>query len=236
MNGELAAMADLVLVGKNYLRNDIIDRDLSDNHSNSNIFNFIDKSSQSDVVEWFIELKKRNLVDIKFITQDVLKDIHGKTAFVNTVGMILITFYHDKTTYWSVKWSFDDKIKKWNVVYTEHECSTPLEKGMVFENRRDDFLRVLREIKTYADRHEIYNFSNCFQSAIDSLETKYTDSIMPEENTQLFNASYNAWVFGGMGSWNDIRLPNDKECDIDLVTNRLYRELVYALMYAVNEW
>jgi len=233
MNGDLAHMADLVLVGKNYLRNDVIDGDLYNNHANSNVFNFIDKSSQLDIDDWFRELKKRNLVDIKFITQDVLDDIPGKTAFANTVGMILITFYSDKTTYWSVKWMFDDKIRKWDIIYTEHECIAPVDEGLVLESRREDFLRALEDIKAYADRHKIDNFANCFQRAIDSLKTKHTDNIMPEENTQLFNASYHAWVFGGMGSWND--LPSNDE-EYPLVTSRLYSEIVYALMYAVNEW
>jgi hypothetical protein len=83
-------------------------------------------------------------------------------------------------------------------------------------------------------------FSQYFQLAIKCLSSD--DPIgegLPEgielKAQQLIRASYRGWVFGGMGSWNDLGFEEDSiEDRYDEVSDKLYNSICVALVVAVN--
>ncbi len=57
----------------------------------------------------------------------------------------------------------------------------------------------------------------------------------PVEQRQLAAAAIEAWVFGGMGSWNDVWLADEQErAEYDEHTEQLYAAVVDALLAVAN--
>ncbi|PWE17826.1 hypothetical protein DDZ18_05575 [Marinicauda salina] len=54
------------------------------------------------------------------------------------------------------------------------------------------------------------------------------------ERRALLEASTMAWVFGGMGSWNDFYPSEEKAAEYERVSEALYRAIQDAQLAAVN--
>jgi hypothetical protein len=83
-------------------------------------------------------------------------------------------------------------------------------------------------------------FSQCFQQAIECLSSdEIIGEGLPEglelKPQQMIRASYKGWLFGGMGSWNDIVFEEESIRDrYDKVSDKLYNAICNALVVAVN--
>jgi hypothetical protein len=95
-------------------------------------------------------------------------------------------------------------------------------------------LRVtLPDIEAYAHQEKLDNFADCFARAHEALEGKsekapwaadivrYTG--FSDRQLDVLEAINHAWVFGGIGSWNDIGGSGDKRYED--VSERLYNAL-----------
>ncbi len=102
---------------------------------------------------------------------------------------------------------------------------------------KNDLHEILEKISKFAHKNGCENFGKYFDKGIQALsEESFTDSdgykIFPTnyatlEHQQLLNASKSAWVFGGMGSWNDMGFSED---DIQ----KEYEELSDSLFNLIN--
>ena len=59
-------------------------------------------------------------------------------------------------------------------------------------------------------------------------------SDLPLEARQLLGAAQLAWVFGGMGSWNDLGFEGPDQQDSNQLSDRLFALLNEAICCAVN--
>jgi hypothetical protein len=57
---------------------------------------------------------------------------------------------------------------------------------------------------------------------------------MPLEAKQLLGAVQAAWVFGGMGSWNDLGFDGDDQQEYDKLSIELFLLLNQAICSAIN--
>ncbi len=194
----------------------------------------------TSTLAWLNQLKEKNIEDIKLLAKDVVNDIN-LTAFSNGLDCIIVCFYNNRVTYWTKKWSFDKEKKHWNIKYTEEFYPNPHNGKPKFEDRTKNFAETLKSIKGLAEEIDCNNFANCFQKALDCLLSEVEISkILPSKNQRLFDSAQYAAVFGGMGSWNDsppyMAQKKGLREEYDTLTNQLYREIMLACMYAVNEW
>jgi hypothetical protein len=108
-----------------------------------------------------------------------------------------------------------------------------------------DFQALLVAIKDFAVKHELDGFANCFATAIDSLQSGpplpkvfHADiapgGLLPLESRRLLFASQSAWVFGGMGSWNDLGFDGEEGRIYDNLSDRLYNIVNRAICAATN--
>lgn len=101
---------------------------------------------------------------------------------------------------------------------------------------------TLREIADFA--HEIKSdfFAGCFRTALaslssdDPLKALYHADIaalgqFPLDTARLFSATQHGWVFGGMGSWNDMAPSDPRYAPL---SDRLFNELVEAATIIAN--
>ncbi|HEB65292.1 MAG TPA: hypothetical protein ENJ02_07105 [Chloroflexi bacterium] len=60
----------------------------------------------------------------------------------------------------------------------------------------------------------------------------------PLEARQLLAAAAQAYVFGGMSSWNDLALPNDPEIikEYEEISTELYEAIQFAILAASNSF
>lgn len=89
------------------------------------------------------------------------------------------------------------------------------------------------------------NWPDVFRAALNVLDdrappdfTPYLDfpqQVMSAEQNRLLQAADRAWVFGGMGSWNDMGFENDqRHMEYETVSSRLYQAVNVAIADATN--
>ena len=124
------------------------------------------------------------------------------------------------------------------------------------ESRSDPFidldgavarLRVaLQDIYTFSEKHDCGGFTICFARAIKTLDSRgsstrhgYHGDLAPEGCLPmlarcLLDACQTAWVFGGMGSWNDLGFDGPDRAEYDRVSERLFTALNEAIYTGAN--
>jgi hypothetical protein len=98
---------------------------------------------------------------------------------------------------------------------------------------------ALSDAQQFATKHELPAWANWFQRAFDCFDStkplafpEYVQFVCldsyPEAAQRLLAAAYNGWVFGGMGSWNDLGFDPKSE-------NDRYDEISAELYAAIND-
>jgi hypothetical protein len=60
------------------------------------------------------------------------------------------------------------------------------------------------------------------------------DGGLPPLAVSLLDACQSAWVFGGMGSWNDLAFQGDVQAEYDRTSERLFLALAQVIRAAAN--
>jgi hypothetical protein len=105
--------------------------------------------------------------------------------------------------------------------------------------------RSLRRILDFARNRKLDKFGKAFESGLFRLESQdpyeglfHSDiappGFLPPSANQLLGAVQAAWVFGGMGSWNDGMYSGDQEKQYDAVSQELYDALNASIIAAAN--
>lgn len=170
----------------------------------------------------------------------------GGTWFIEAV-------YDTYSNAWASRWEVTDsdspERKIWSVNY-----GLVAEKLSVMDLQIDNQIvkeklhRTLTEIAGFAKQQNLGNWQELFDRAKSILETDipekdyYHQDLIPGANytlisKQLLFAASNAWVFGGMGSWNDLGFDN-KEDDqsYEKLSAQLYSNINEAILAAVNSY
>jgi hypothetical protein len=96
----------------------------------------------------------------------------------------------------------------------------------------------------FCARHKVDGFASQFHTAVECLSSADPFSLiyhkdlapagaLPLPAQQLLAACSTAWVFGGMGSWNDLYFEGDRE-SYDLVSEELFTVVNEAIVAATN--
>jgi hypothetical protein len=108
-----------------------------------------------------------------------------------------------------------------------------------------DLKTTLSQIATFAQKHEIEDFSDYFQQGLTRLDAEDPLSglyhadfdqcrSLPAAGKQLIGAAEGAWVFGGMGSWNDLVFKGEDENTYTVLSDRLFALLIAAIVEGTN--
>jgi len=104
---------------------------------------------------------------------------------------------------------------------------------------------VLSEISEFADARELSGFATTFRkaesclSADDPLTLVYHQDLAPLDaiplrELRLLCCCQLAWVFGGMGSWNDVGFDGDEHTKYEDLSQRLFELLNESICVATN--
>jgi len=104
---------------------------------------------------------------------------------------------------------------------------------------------ILNDLIAFTIKNELANWTMIFKSALRSLDSKErSDLIAPDilplgcyslAARQVLSACERAWVFGGIGSWNDVTHVHDYDLYSRLTAN-LYNTLYNSIVSVVNSF
>ncbi len=258
MNGEVLHIATLVANAKYALKNNTSICFENAKYINQIEFHFLPVKKlfmakeivATSVNDWYVELKERQIKDIKLLIPTAVKD-RNVLGFSNTNESCILCFFKDGSlSYFTAKWEYDSKQKAWNIVYKESVWENPPEGKPIFKNNTKEFHEVLVSIADFARIIDFAGFANTFEKAARVLEHKENEDeasfdmthllCIPEPNISLFKAACISDVFGAMGSWNDSPpyYAHEKGLDneYESLSAKLLTNIRFAILYSINEW
>ena len=156
----------------------------------------------------------------------------------------------NKSEFWVARWEVGNPAaadrRGWRVTYgrVSKGRSTPsptsqLPKAMC------ELAESLKEIRAFSAKHKLDGFTRCLEEALDTLETQgrnlhgYHEDLAPigfpsMEAATLLDACQKAWVFGCMGSWNDMGFDGENQKTYDRVSERLFQAVNVAIEQAAT--
>jgi hypothetical protein len=149
----------------------------------------------------------------------------------------LSQFWRSRWEVWNQK-APDRKI--WRVTYgLIGRSKTALWQGPGLDEVKQDFERALLEIHAFSARLNCGSFTDCFAKALDALNNPGEDwgyhkdlcvpGVCGKGAISLLNAAQHGWVFGGMGSWNDMGFVGEDGKEYDRVSENLFRNVNEAI-------
>ena len=198
---------------------------------------------------WLAALRERGVDRLVLVTNLPTSgrlQPHVASAFANAGSWGLLASGGVPSTLWTVRWDVGapkaPDFRIWDLTAT----STPFEHLQpavsTVEEARSILRSALREIEGFANRAGLGNWSPWFARAGALLDEPtpsppYHEDILPSDASlhrrQLAAAAVQAWVFGGLGSWNDMG-PSDRARvgEYEQVSHQLYDALLKALAAA----
>lgn len=205
---------------------------------------------------WFEYLKTEGCKKLRLYYETEQPDgdakEHQLAGFVGGGGTWLIEAIYDKSSnYWANRWEVTNQEAEdrriWTVNYgrtMSNERTT--NQQLNISELRQHLQSTLTEISDFAFKQNFENWGKTFESALNSLDSQepqdsfyHTDMIASDNyelmNKQLLFAAGKSYVFGGMGSWNDMWLQDENEqANYDRLTSRLYELVNSSIVASIN--
>lgn len=201
---------------------------------------------------WFDYLKRTRSERVRLhYAHSKEQDIadHIGAAFAGGGGRWLIEVMHGETSdiwepLWRVTKGTGDRI--WEVYYVllARDWNPIDQASLSIEAARTQLYQALTDITAFAENHEdTLDWSKVFLTARDWLDRN--EPIIPsnlspdhpsEQAEQLIAAVFHGWVFGGMGSLNDIVFRGEDQVQYDKVSEALYEALCQSMVAVANNY
>ncbi|GGF67394.1 hypothetical protein GCM10010912_10450 [Paenibacillus albidus] len=203
--------------------------------------------------EWLRHLRQERCQRMMLNSNSTSAAWHSSAYINQTAPAGVTTLGNSGESLWSSEWKLDPfrSQTKWKVTYTEQKVLDPNMKGVREFIPIAELSEVLAEVlhrtgRLAEDIEEVFWKKNFFDPALAILEGTAAipqlcfdlPSVYSDKTRRLLNAVYKAWVFGGMGSWND-NPPysahlKDRQQEYDEVSAELYKTLQQCARGAVN--
>jgi hypothetical protein len=150
---------------------------------------------------------------------------------------------------WMAKWDVGDQKRPdrriWRVTYACVSTGSEAPAAVVSEeNARATLKTALTEIQAFSARMKCDPFTQNFERGLKALAHElgadvyhhdlWPAKLLPSEAEDLLNARQCAWVFGGMGSWNDMGFDGADGKEYERVSEQLFRAVTTAIPAAVE--
>jgi hypothetical protein len=151
---------------------------------------------------------------------------------------------------WEARWTVgndkDPDSRIWRVSYGRlaHGEGPRAQPGRL-NGFREQLQSLLPQIAKFARTHELENFAGSFDRGLECLESSapltlvlHTDmaptAFLSLAAERLLAAAQAAWVFGAMGSWNDVSFDGKDQQEYESLSERLYHLLNRGAIEAAN--
>jgi len=225
-----------------------------DSHQEGN--NLVEAGFASDPLAWFDALRKRGT--------DTLRMHYGPSARTQPADRMLVGFVggggrwlvesqtSGMSDLWEARWQVGDRSRQdrkiWRVTYARFaKNQRPIQSPALEHPERllQDLDRLLIAMEEFSRTQGLDNFATLFARARTRLHSDppYSDQyhsdlirtdLLPLAACKLLAACQDAWVFGGMGSWNDQGFDADTQPRYEALSEELYQLLNRAIVVAAN--
>ena len=218
---------------------------------------FLRKPREKEVApspdEWFFFLNSLGARGIRLSrTPQNPRTDRESAGFVGGGGTwaMEVLFPENRSEYWMGRWegsnqNAPDK-RIWRVTYARVSCGvTSKHKPYSLPEITARMTNALREIRAFSEKHHCSEFTKCFSDALHTIESvdQYVsgyhkdlapDGFLSATALALLHACQHAWVFGCMGSWNDMSFNKDEQKEYDRVSENLFQIVNKAILAAAN--
>jgi hypothetical protein len=202
---------------------------------------------------WFQSLRESGVSGVRFVHEaanDPRIADHKSAAFVGGGGHTVLAARRDgRWDLWGAGWKFGDRHAKdrrvWSVRYERFGAVDELLPEKTPAEATAALREALRHIHAFATANAIDGFAGSFAQGLALLDGEpalppfhddlFVAGTLSEAASRLLKASQPSWVFGGMGSWNDMILDGSAGEEYARVTSALYAALLDAIAAGVNE-
>ncbi|HEX4494791.1 MAG TPA: hypothetical protein VIE43_03900 [Thermoanaerobaculia bacterium] len=216
---------------------------------------WIDSDYATDPVQWFERLRQSGTSGLRLIhvpgSGEGQKSDRWRVGFIGGGGRWLI----DAATpagseIWEAQWEVGDPDRAdhriWRVTYGRLATGQlTRDEGMFVAELKWKLQLNLTEIAEFARTRGFEPFDKAFESGLSHLTSQSPLSdvyhqdfapigSLPLPAAQLLGTAQAAWVFGGMGSWNDLGFEGDDQAQYDRLSDELYALLVQAAVTGAN--
>lgn len=216
--------------------------------------NFFGKVKETEVAstpdDWFTLMKSRRALGIRLSrTAQNNPGIPDRMSagFVGGGGTWTMELLFPKQTseFWIARWEVvnqkapDKRI--WRVTYGRvSQAPTRPSPSLNLTQISTAMQASLQETRDFSAKHKLDGFTKWFDEALDTLSTKgknrhgYHQDLAPKgflsaEAAMVLDACQKSWVFGGMGSWNDLGFDGEDQKVYDRVSQRLFEAVNTAI-------
>jgi hypothetical protein len=263
MNGELAQIISLVSHGNLFLHGGEVDLSTNSTFQFVSSIKFARYNNISDqqgvevansVSNWFSflrSIKAKSLWNIAFAWDRNDIPEHVAVAFSGGIPAAIQVDLPDGFELWYPQWKVGDQINKpWVVEYRglmfPNSHALPVQKmGYV----KDHLKKAVSQVEKFSQRSDVSAsyWATWFKKSLELLNSSsptvpFHPDILPAagyslETRQVMASAAQSFVFGGMGSWNDIEFDNpETHRDYEKVTINLYNAVKLALVMASNSF
>jgi hypothetical protein len=156
----------------------------------------------------------------------------------------------NRSEYWVARWEVWDQNapdkRIWRVTYGRLKQSKtgPLT-AHDLTKATQELYESLKDARAFSARQKTDGFTRCFDEALDTMLTGgrnrhgYHQDLAPSgflsnEAAALLDACQKSWVFGGMGSWNDLGFKGEDQKEYERVSERLFQAVNSAIEEAAT--
>jgi len=221
---------------------------------------FVETPFAADPVAWLTAMRDRGLRCLRlhyFPGNHPLMNDRMSVAFAGGGGRWLIEAVNgDRAALWEAKWSIGDRKdpdrKIWMVSYGRvlaDAAPIPLELRALV-SLKTELKSALARAEAFAARqhsegYDLVGFAAAFREAEQVLSSATPlsgrfhgdlapSAAIPLEAKQLMAATEAGWVFGGMGSWNDLGFQGQEGQEYNELSDHLFDLMIEAIVTAVN--
>lgn len=223
---------------------------------------FLNKYTEQPIADdfdnWIKFLKQENVKQLflHYVSSENPEFSDRMTSgLVGGGGRWLIEAWKGKTSdYWEARWEVTDPEAEdsriWSVTYVRISRNdiirTDDHSGL--DGISKEFKKSIIACQSFSEEQQLDLWKKSFDNALECLESGNTDfetiyhkDIIPlskysEEAKRILFAAQSAWVFGGMGSWNDMGFDGEEQKRYEKISDKLFTEVCKAIPHATNEY
>jgi hypothetical protein len=152
--------------------------------------------------------------------------------------------YRGASELWTARWNQDAAGHGWNVVYHAQSSDQRIAKPNL--KQTEDALRnALQDVFLFTVMNGLDQWQTLIAeaTAIVNQDTMISpNALLPakgfsDQARYIFDAASTAWIFGGQGSWSDLKFKDaGTRSEYEDITRRLYDAVVMAIIDAANSF
>lgn len=209
-----------------------------------------DLRSPKGTSAWFLRLRRAagsRLQVVKLPTQLDLPEVYA-ASFSGAIPWAILVDYPSTFGLWIPRWKHEDGKKPWKVSVTGFTVARPPSQPHLQLQAAANSLRAaLERALDFSTRAKLEWFPTDFSHALGLLssqspEIPYHPDLLPPRGYSLLSrqvtaSAAKAWVFGGMGSFNDLVLKgHGLKAEYKGLLPDVYNSVVNALLAAANSF